>query len=87
MTPVVAAIGSTALYLLFGWLLSAIVCGYLAARKGYEERNGLATGLLLLPLGIIVWLVVPAREGSDWKALGPVGRRPKRAVAEDPAAT
>ena len=72
--PVLAVIGVAALYAMFIWLASAVVAGYLAARKGYPERYGLATSLLLPIIGIIIWLIVPAREGSDWKVIGPFGR-------------
>ena len=70
---VTALIGATALYLLFAWLASAIVASYLSGRKGYGERIGLASGLLLAPLGALVWLLWPAREGSDWKVIGAFG--------------
>ncbi|MDQ3741476.1 MAG: hypothetical protein M3320_01560 [Actinomycetota bacterium] len=71
MTPL-AVIGTLALWLLFGWLAITIVCQYLSERKGYGQRWGLATGLILPP-GVLVWLVIPAREESDWKVLGPFG--------------
>src|SRR5688572_16519255 len=82
MDFVIAVIGDTALYLLFAWLLSAIVASYLSGRKGYGERIGLAFGLILAPIGVLVWLVWPARKDSDWKVLGPFGR-PKVEVPED----
>ena len=44
---VIALIGAKALYLLFVWLASAIVAQYLSDRKGYGEKPGLVTGLLL----------------------------------------
>ena len=69
---VIALIGATALYLLFGWLAITICCQYLSSRKGYGERWGLATGLILPP-GLLVWLLIPARADSDWKVLGPFG--------------
>ena len=68
----IAVVGVAALYMLFGWLLITIICQYLSHRKGYGERWGLATGLIFPP-GVIVWLFMPAREDSDWKALGPWG--------------
>ena len=71
---IIAVIGVKALWLLFAWLLSAIVASYLSGRKGYGERIGLAFGLILAVLGAFVWIVWPAREGSDWKVLGPFGR-------------
>jgi hypothetical protein len=71
---VYALLGSKALWLLYSWLISAIVASYLSGRKGYGERPGLASGLLLNAIGIVIWLVVPARADSLWKKIGPVGR-------------
>jgi len=85
---VFALLGSTALWLLFSWLASAIVASYLSGRKGYSERAGLASGLLLNVIGVIVWLAVPPRADSLWKKIGPFGRggdkRRREAIAEDP---
>ena len=83
--PVFAVIGVAALYALFVWLASAVVAGYIAARKGYPERYGLATSLLLPIIGIVIWLIVPAREYSDWKVIGVFGRdRPEtKALLEE----
>ena len=50
---VFALLGSTALWLLYAWLISAIVASYLSGRKGYGERAGLACGLLLNSIGVI----------------------------------
>jgi hypothetical protein len=72
---VLALIGAGALWLMYGWLLSAIVASYISERKGYGTRLGLASGLLIYVLAIPVWLVVPAKPYSRWKALGPFGRR------------
>jgi hypothetical protein len=72
---ILALIGAKALYLLYAWLLSAIVASYLSNRKGYGERPGLATGLLLHVAAIVVWLVWPAKPGSHWKDEGPLPRR------------
>jgi hypothetical protein len=69
---VLAVIGTLALWLLFGWLIITIICQYLAERKGYGQRWGLATGLIFPP-GVIVWLFIPARPESDWKVIGPFG--------------
>ncbi len=74
MTTVLGVIGASALWILFGWLACAIVASYLSGRKGYGEKIGLAFGLLLVPLGVLVWLVWPAKPESDWKVLGPFGR-------------
>ena len=82
-----AIIGAGALWLMYLWLLSAILASYLAERKGYPERLGLAFGLLLSALGALIWLFVPARAGSKWKTLGPIGRgkSDRQAVQEAPA--
>jgi hypothetical protein len=77
----VAIIGAKALYLTYAWLLSAIVASWLSARKGYGERPGLAAGLLLSVVGVLLWLLWPARKDSRWKVRGPFGRGGKT-VAE-----
>ena len=77
----VALIGAKALWLLYAWLLSAIAASWLSGRKGYGEKPGLATGLLLSVLAVVVWLVWPARPDSRWKLQGPFGRGGKT-VAE-----
>ena len=51
-----AAIGVKALYLLLLWLGSAIVASWLSARAGYGEKVGLASGLLLSVVGVVVWV-------------------------------
>ena len=78
MTPVFALLGATALYLTFLWLASAIVASYLSERKGYGQRLGLAAGLLLTVIGPLLMLLLPPKEGSTWKRLGPFGTTPKR---------
>jgi hypothetical protein len=72
---VIALIGVKALYLLIAWLLSAIAASWLSDRKGYGEKPGLATGLLLSFVGVIVWLVWPAKDASRWKIQGPIPKR------------
>ena len=67
----IANVGVLALYLLFIWLASAIVGSYMSSRKGYGEKAGLASGLLLSVVGAIAWLVIPAKDGSDWRVVGP----------------
>jgi hypothetical protein len=86
---VIAVIGSTALYLLYAWLLSAIIASWLSDRKGYGERPGLAAGLLLTVVGVLIWLVWPARPDSRWKLQGPLpfgkgGKTVAEARAEQP---
>lgn len=71
---VTALLGATALYLLFAWLASAIAASWLSDRKGYGEKVGLACGLLLFVVGVVIWLVWPARENSRWKKQGPFRR-------------
>ena len=80
MTPF-AAIGATALLLLYAWLGGAILASVLSRRKGYGERIGLASGLLVPVVGTLVWLVWPARPDSVWRARGPFARSGKT-VAE-----
>ena len=72
-----AAIGAEAFYLLMAWLVGAASAGYLSERKGYGDKPGLATGLLLSLLGAIIWLFVPPRANSDWKLKGPFGNERK----------
>ena len=72
---VIALIGVKGLYLLFAWLISAAAAGWLANRKGYGERLGLAFGLLLSVVGVLIVLVLPGRPGSRWKEEGPLPRR------------
>jgi hypothetical protein len=79
---VFALLGSTALWLLYSWLAAAIVASYLSGRKGYGERVGLACGLLLNFIGVVIWLVVPARADSLWKKIGPFGRGGDKARRE-----
>jgi MFS family permease len=78
---VLAVIGVAALYLTFLWLGSAIVASWLSDRKGYGEKPGLAAGLLLSAVGVLIWLVWPAKQDSRWKVHGPFGRGDKT-VAE-----
>jgi len=82
MTTILALIGVKGLYLLYIWLASAIAASWLSGRKGYGERAGLATGLLLSAVGVLVWLLWPARPGSVWKTRGPIGSRKPKDAAE-----
>ena len=75
---VFATLGATGLYLLFAWLLSAAVASWLTGRKGYGERLGLAFGLLLSAIGLLIVLLLPGRPGSAWKVDGPLPRRGRR---------
>jgi hypothetical protein len=66
-TFILAAIGAKAFYMLMVWLASAIAAAELSKRKGYGEKVGLGTGLLLSIVGVIVWILVPARPDSPWR--------------------
>jgi hypothetical protein len=79
---VFAILGSKALYLTYLWLLSAIAASWLSDRKGYGSKPGLAAGLLLTFVGVLIWLVWPARRDSRWKLQGPIPRRGGKTVAE-----
>ena len=79
---VIAAIGAKALYLLYLWLASAIVASYLSERKGYGSKLGLAFGLLLTVVGVVIWLLWPARQDSRWKLQGAFGKGDGKTVAE-----
>jgi len=67
---VFALIGAKALYLLFVWLLSAVIGSWVSNRKGYGEQVGLAFGLILTAIGLVIVLLLPARPGSKWKTQG-----------------
>ena len=67
---VLALIGATGLYLLFIWLLSAAIAGWMADRKGYGERVGLSFGLLLSAIGLVIVILLPGRPGSAWRKDG-----------------
>jgi hypothetical protein len=82
MTTVLAVLGAKSLYLLYLWLGSAIVAQYLSERKGYGEKAGLVTGLLISVLAVVVWLIWPARKDSRWKLQGPFGKGDGRTVAQ-----
>jgi len=70
--------GAWNLLWMYVWLMSTIAAAYLSDRKGYGDRPGLATGLILTALGTIIWLVIPAKPESKWKTLGPFGRTSKK---------
>jgi len=72
--------GSKALLWLYVWLLSAIAASYLSERKGYGDRAGLATGLILTFIGAIIWLIVPPKPDSKWKTVGAFGTGHKRSA-------
>jgi hypothetical protein len=71
---VLATIGAKGLFLLYAWLLSAVIGSWLAARKGYGERVGLTFGLLLSVVGLIIVILLPGRPGSAWREDGWIPR-------------
>jgi hypothetical protein len=81
-----ATIGAEGLYLLFAWLLSAAASAWVAERKGYGERVGLAFGLLLSAVGLVIVLILPGRPGSKWKLDGPIPPRRARLTEIGPQA-
>ena len=83
MTAVLAAVGAKALYLCYIWLLSAITASELSRSKGYGEKAGLGTGLILSILGPIIWLAIPPKdENAEWHERKPWQRRQKPREAE-----
>jgi hypothetical protein len=63
---VLAAIGSKAFWLVYIWLGSAWGASELSSRKGYGEKWGLGSGLLLSAIGVVIWLIVPPKPDSPW---------------------
>jgi hypothetical protein len=64
---IAADVGAKAFYLLMIWLASAIGASELSKRKGYGEKAGLGTGLLLTFVGLIIWIFIPAKAESPWR--------------------
>ena len=79
------AIGASALYFLFAWLISAAAAAWVSERKGYGERVGLTFGLVLSVLGLLIVLVLPGRPGSKWRVDGVRPRRRRPPVSPPPA--
>ena len=79
------AIGASALYLLFAWLISAAAAAWLSERKGYGERVGLTCGLVLSVVGLVIVLLLPGRPGSKWRVDGWRPRRRRPPVSPPPA--
>ena len=63
---VLAVVGAKAFYLLMLWLASAIAASELSKRKGYGEKWGLGTGLLLSFIAVIIWAIVFLGAGRFW---------------------
>src|SRR5687767_1528430 len=71
-----AEVGWKALLLMYIWLGSAIISASLSRSKGYGEKPGLGTGLILSFLAPIVWLFVPPKdENAEWHNRKPWQRR------------
>ena len=73
LTVPLALIGAKALWLTYLWLGSAIAASWISNRKGYGEKSGLAAGLLLSVIGLVLWLVIPGREDARWAGWLPGG--------------
>ncbi len=82
MIVLASQIGATGLYLLFVWLISAAGSAVLSERKGYGDRVGLAFGLLLSAVGLLIVLLLPGRPGSAWKREGMITPRARQRIAE-----
>jgi hypothetical protein len=76
MTPL-ALIGAKSLYILYAWLICAALSSYLSERKGYGEKPGLATGLFLFVISVLIWLLMPAKHESKWVTAGWYGSETK----------
>ena len=87
MRFLLADLGVKALYLTYIWLLSAVAASWLSDRKGYGERPGLITGVLLSAIGLIIWLAWPAKEASRWKVQGALPRRGEQPTVAEARAT
>ena len=80
---IVAGIGANAFWLLYLWLGSCIAASWLSNYKGYGEKAGLGTGLLLSLLGPIIWMIIPPKdENAEWHERKPWQRRHKPREAE-----
>ena len=80
---VLADLGVKALYLTYIWLISCVISSWLSDRKGYGEKPGLTTSLLTSAVGILIWLVWPAKSDSRWKVQGAFPKRgDQKTVAE-----
>ena len=77
---VLADLGVKALYLTYLWLISCVVCSWLSDRKGYGEKPGLTTGLLTSAIGVVIWLLWPAKAESRWKVQGALPKRGGRCL-------
>jgi hypothetical protein len=62
-----AVIGTAALWLVFLWLGAAIIASIFSDLKGWGDKWGLVTGVILSIVGAFVWAVWPPREISRWK--------------------
>ena len=79
------AVGASALYFLFAWLISAAAAAWVSERKGYGERVGLTCGLVLSVVGLLIVLLLPGRPGSKWRVDGRLPRRRRRPLSPPPA--
>jgi hypothetical protein len=81
MQTFIAVIGPEALWLTFVWLASAIIASLFSSLKGYGEKTGLVTGVVLTLLGAFIWAVWPAQQVSRWKIHGGLNSTEKIVLA------
>ena len=79
------AVGASALYFLFAWLISAAAAAWVSERKGYGELVGLTFGLVLSVVGLLIVLLLPGRPGSKWRVDGWRPRRRRPPASPPPA--
>jgi hypothetical protein len=83
MVVIAAEVGAKSLYAVYIWLASAAIAAELSRSKGYGEKPGLGTGLILTILGPIIWLIIPPKdETAEWHERKPWQRRHKPREAE-----
>jgi hypothetical protein len=75
MTVFAAGLGALSLLLVYVWLLSAIGASQLSKLKGYGEKPGLGTGLILSALALIIWLFWPSKPDSRWREIFRRGKK------------
>lgn len=57
---------STLIYWIVVWIVSVLLCVFMAQRKGYPHGTGLMLGVLLGPVGaLFVVLVMPYSEDAE----------------------
>jgi ABC-type spermidine/putrescine transport system permease subunit I len=75
MTLLIAGItdGAWNLFWMYLWLVSTIAASYLSDRKGYGDRPGLATGLILSIIGAMQTFDIPVMLAGGTQSSAPGG--------------